>query len=156
MQLLHKSGNISTLGEYKLIMMMTMIIKIIKRSLYFRPSCLTIVLYKYKSGYDINNYYRTGCWEHCLWNGKNHHHTRAGKEEATMAGLLGGRLHFPMRRTRSLTVGMQVCSGPATTQITHATRHYCWKSRITQIHSRTEEDGKYVFQMCSSQFCIPH
>lgn len=58
-------------------------------------------------GCGINLLCKTGCWEHCPSTGKNHQ-TRAGKEEAT--GLLGGRLHFPMRRTRSLTVGMQVCS----------------------------------------------
>lgn len=87
--------------------------------------------------YDINNLYKTGCWEQCPLNDKNHHHTRAGKEEATMAGLLGGRLHFPMRRTRSLTVGMQVCSAPVKTQTTHATRHYCCKLRTTHTQSLT-------------------
>lgn len=92
--------------------------------------------------YDINNSYKTGCWEQCPLNGKNHHHhhhhhTRAGKVEATMAGLLRGRLHFPMRRTRSLTVGMQVCSAPVTTQTTHATRHYCCKLRITWTQTLT-------------------
>jgi len=66
--------------------------------------------------------------------GKNHQ-TREGKEEAT--GLLEGRLHFPMRRTRSLTVGMQVCSAPATTQTAHATRHYCCKWRITHVQTFT-------------------